>query len=153
MSKDFGGATAGYANVSLPTKSDEEKALDLTMRALAKDRYSVHERGDLAKPERSATAQLPSNGWRNPLPLEVPGGARAQILIEKMLPATAKERREASAGTSKQTQGEKIAELKEKAEKRYREQEALWDQVDAGEQVETSAGNTKPKAGLARRKL
>jgi len=147
MAKEqYGNPTGSFANIGLPSKSDEEAALDLTMRQLARDRYNVHAREDMVRPVQTTVPPLPGNrtGWANPRELEVPGGSRTQALIEKMLPTH--DRPPLSAGA------EKIKQLVEVARAHIKQNEQLIAEVG-----ETNAQITSPSqpgsAGLKRRKL
>jgi len=84
--QQYGNPTGSFANIGLPSADDNEKALDATMRALARDRYNVHARGDMVKTEQAKLAPLPvdRSGWRESAPLDVPGGARTQELIARV---------------------------------------------------------------------
>ena len=145
-----GNPTASFANIGLPSKSDEEKALDMTMRALAKDRYNVHAREDLAnRPAQATLPPLPGNrtGWANPRPLENPAGVETLRIIDRMLPATPKE-------VALSTGAQKIKQLVEVARAHIKENEQLIAEMDAD--TKTAAQITSPpspSAGLRRRKL
>ena len=148
MAKDFGGATAGYANIGLPTKADEEVAMEQTIRALAKDRYNCHAREDVVRSVQTNPPALPTNktGWREARPLENPAGVETLRIIDRMLPATRKE-------VALSTGAQKIKQLVETARAHIKENEQLIAETKAlaSETSQASASQTTPPAPLKRR--